>query len=296
MASEVKLFGHHFKRWQVATVGIGGALVTYLIWRQHKAGAAGSSAASDPNQVDPVTGLTDAQDIAQYGSVAAADAAMSPGAGTGTASYGYGSVGGGSSYGPVGSYGTTLGVTSGGGYASNAAWAQAVETGLVDIGYTSTDTASAVGRYLGGLSLTPDQQNIINVALAEYGPPPSGALPIIAAAQGTATSGSTTTTTTGGTTTSGTTSSGGGSAPAQTSTVSGGRILSLTTNDAVIAWTPHGPATSWNVTRVGPGGTITNHVTIPQATYSGLASGHNYEVTIQPLPAGQPGKIDFKTK
>jgi hypothetical protein len=98
-----------------------------------------------------------------------------------------------------------------------------------------------------------------------------------------------------------TSGSGGGVTTAAPPRVLNGRIVSLTSHGAVIAWDGPG-ATSWAVTRTGPGSPngITNIVHVPQAVYSGLASGHNYEIRIQPLvngqPAGSPGGIDFKTK
>src|SRR5581483_5799833 len=79
MAGEIKLFGHQFKTWQVWTVGIGGGLATWYVIRQRQANAAAAATSAADSTVDPVTGLTDAQDIAQYGSVAAADAAYSGG-------------------------------------------------------------------------------------------------------------------------------------------------------------------------------------------------------------------------
>jgi hypothetical protein len=313
MAGTVKLFGHSFKTWQVWAVGIGGTGVAAFIYIKHRQNAAAASTASgtgatvtDPatgtaypaDGTDPLTGMTYSAEISEYGSVSAAEQAASQGASPGAADYGYGSSLGGTSYGPVGDYGTTLGVTSGTGYASNADWAQAVESGLTDIGYTSTDTASAVGRYLGGLSLTPDQQNIISVALAEYGPPPTGSYSIIAApATTTAASGSTTAA--ASTAATGTTAATAPKAATatQASTVSAGHAVSVGNNAAVIAWSHAGPATSWKLTISGPGA-INGHtatVGIAQGSYTGLEAGHTYDVTVQPLPTGTPGVITFKT-
>lgn len=301
----VKLFGHQFKTWQVWAVGIGGAGVSYFVWRQHQAAAAAAASASNADTTtDPITGMTDAQDIAEYGSVAAADAAYQSGAGYDTS--GYGSLSGyGTTYGPVGSLDTTLGYTSGSGYASNSDWDQAATSGLTSIGYSETDVASALGRYLAGLSLTPDQQNIVQVALAEYGNPPGGAPPIVAApATGTATSGDTTTTTAAGTTTTGTASSSTGSsssASTATSTVSGGHVVSVNNNEAVVAWSHSGPAAQWHLVITGPGA-INGHtatVGIPQGSYSGLEAGHTYDVQVTPWAngkaAGPSGVITFKT-
>lgn len=314
--AEIKIAGHSYKRWQVAAVAIGGGGIgIYIYLRRKQAAASGSSTAtgtdpvtglpySEDSMIDPLTGQSYLAEAQQYGSVSAAEAALSSGA------YQGGGLGGAStSYGPVGSYGTTLGVTSGSGYATNADWAQAVESGLTGIGYTATDTAAAVGRYLGGLSLTPDQANIVQVALAEFGPPPSGSYSIIAApATGTATSGdagSTTAGTSGGST--GTGASGSGSTDAGstggsssggggTSSISYAYTISNAGGNVEIGWEPVGPATSWNVTRTGPGGTVTNHVSgSPRAYYENLARGHNFEIRIQPLPTGSVGGYDFKT-
>lgn len=302
MAKDIKIGGHEFKQWQVWTVGIGGIGVTYLVWRAHKSAAASSSTAAadmvtDPvtgqsypaSSVDPDTGLTYSAEISEYGSVAAAEAAGGSGAGVDTS--GYGSISG---------YGTTLGAlggenlsgaigTTSGTYATNAEWSQAVESGLADIGYSPEDIAAAVGRYLGGLSLTPDQQNIIQVALAEFDPPPVGTFSIIAApATGTATTGNTTVPA-GGTTTT-----------AAAPTLSGGHVVSVTSSEAVVAWTGTG-ATSWRLTISGPGainGKVST-VTKPEGTYGGLEAGHTYDVTIQPLvngkAAGKTGVITIDT-
>jgi hypothetical protein len=102
--------------------------------------------------------------------------------------------------------------------------------------------------------------------------------------------------------TSGSSSSGGGTstATATAPTVSGGHVVSVNNNRAVVAWTGTG-ASQWKVQIVGPGA-INGHtatVGIPQASYSGLEAGHTYTVTVQPLvggrPAGTPGQIVLKT-
>lgn len=108
-----------------------------------------------------------------------------------------------------------------------------------------------------------------------------------------------------GTGTSTGTDSGGGTATATQEApapyVTNERILSLTNVRATVAWDGPG-ASQWDVVRVGPGSPngITNRVYAPVAVYSGLASGHNYEIRIYPVVngqrAGSPGGIDFKTK
>jgi len=108
--------------------------------------------------------------------------------------------------------------------------------------------------------------------------------------------------TSGSSTSSGSSSSGGGGTSTATAapTVSGGHVVSVNNNRAVVAWTGSG-ASQWKVQIVGPGA-INGHtstVGIPQASYSGLEAGHTYTVTVQPLvggkPDGTPGQIVFKT-
>lgn len=328
--SEIKILGHKFSKGEAVAVGAGGLVVIYFVWKQHKASTPGSAASIDPvtglptsedDQIDPLTGSAYLAEAQQYGSVSAAEQAY---AGEASVDYGSSYSGGG---GVAGSSATPLvyaNEVQGTTYASNAAWSQAVEAGLSDIGYSSTDIAAALGRYLGSLSETPDQASIVDAAIAEYGDPPVGTFTVIMAPATTSTtSGNTgtgtstdtgTTTTTTGSGSGGTTSTGGGStstgssgsatsnpvsanpAPA-TSSTSGGHVVSVNNNDAVIAWTPHGPAKQWRTTIVGPG-PINGHTSVdgvPQATYSGLSAGHNYEVTVQPLPTGTSGVIHILT-
>lgn len=318
MGGTVKIAGHQFKTWQVGVVGVGGAVVTYLVWRAHASAAAGSATGS-ANAIDPATGLPVSQDnvpdpltgegylaeAQQYGSVSAAEAAASSGASYNTSGYGYGAVGG-TSAGVIGDYGTTLGVTSGTGYASNADWDQAVTAGLSSIGYSASDVSSAIGRYLGGLSLTADQQNIVSTAIGEYGPPPVGSFSIIAApATGTATSGDTTTTTGTGTTTTtgtgtGTGSTSSGSTAGVTATVSGGHVISHNNNDVEVGWTGHN-AVKYKVTLTFEGSENgrSNTITGTTASYSGLPSKHTGHVTVTPYnaagAAGPSGTIDIST-
>lgn len=314
--ADISILGHKFSKGEAVAVGAGGLVVIYFVWKQHQASSASSaSSAIDPltglptsqdNAVDPLTQQTYLAEAQQYGSVAAAEAAYQS-----QQSADYSGVYG-SGYGSYGAYGSTAtplvpsNDVQSATYASNAAWAQAVEAGLTDIGYSSTDVAAALGRYLGNLSETSTQATIVQSALAEYGPPPVGSYQVILApttttttsgntGTGTSTDTGTTTTTSTGSTSGSTSGSTGSTASA--STVSGGHVVSVNNNDAVIAWTPHGPATSWKLTITGPGA-INGHTgttTIPQGSYSGLEAGHNYEVTVQPLPSGQSGVITFKT-
>lgn len=59
------------------------------------------------------------------------------------------------------------------GFTSNAAWAQAYEEYAVNnIQSSSTVVAAALGKYLTGQPLTPDQLSIVEQAIAFEGPPP----------------------------------------------------------------------------------------------------------------------------
>ena len=271
------------KTWQkVAIIGGGlgiAGLGYYEVKKKNAASAttAGNATASNGQTVtdpstgdvypaaadDPATGQTYAMEISEYGSVAAAETALASEDVSG--------------YNSVAAVDETPVSAAGTGYSSNAAWSQAVTSGLTDIGYSSTDIATALGLYLAGKALSPDQQTIVYDALAEYGPPPVGTYGVIAAPNtvtGTATSGSTV-----------------------TSSTSGGHVVSRSNNDAVVAWTPHGPATQWRTTITGPG-PINGHVgttSIPQASFSGLEAGHTYDVKVQPLPSGTPGTITLVT-
>lgn len=215
-------------------VAAGGVVVIYYAYRQHK-NAQASTSSTSPSSIDPVTGLPYSQDTQidpltgmaylaeaqQYGSVSAAESAVA-----GQSAIDYSSAYG-SSYGPVGTSSTgstVLGTTGSGGYASNAAWAQAVTAGLTAIGYTSTDVSAALGMYLGSLPLSTladgvSAASIVQAAVAEYGPPPVGSYVMIPATPsgqtstgsgntgtGTSDTGSYTGTTSTGTTSTGTTS------------------------------------------------------------------------------------------
>ena len=154
---------------------------------------------SQDSQVDPLTGQTYLAEAQQYGSVSAAEQAVAASSSLDYSSAygtGYGAVGT-SSAAPLVTANTTQATT----YASNSAWAQAVEAGLSTIGYSSTDIAAALGRYLGSLSETPDQASIVGAALAEFGPPPVGSYQIILASSTTTAAAGTTSTGTTGTTT-----------------------------------------------------------------------------------------------
>lgn len=244
--------------WAAAAVGIW----WYFQRQQSKSGSQAPNQQTDPagniGSIDPATGYV-------YGTPEDTAALAANNAGT---------TGSGSS----GTNATTGAQT----YADNNSWGIAAVNYLVGRGIDATVANSAISAYLGSQPLTTSQQADVNLAIQVLGAPPSLPSP----AQ------TTPVTTPGGGNTGGGGSGGGGN---QTSTVSNGGVVTVSNNEAVISWDHQGPATQWRVSRVGPGGTQVNTVSIPQATYKGLSAGHNYEVTVQPLPTGQPGVIHFKT-
>lgn len=99
----------------------------------------------------------------------------------------------------------------------------------------------------------------------------------------------------------GSTSSGSTSSGSKPAAPSGGHVISVNNTGAHIGWNANG-ATKWSVKLTGPGklNGFTNTVTSPQATYSGLESGHTYTATVTPLSAtgtpGPSGQVIFVTK
>ena len=296
--------------WGKVAIGVGSAGVVYYAYKQHQNAKASSTATdiTDPatgtsystTAVDPQTGLTYGSEIPQYGSVAAAEAAYGYGTGTATGAQGSGSL-------PVSANASgVLGTTSG--FGSNAAWTQAAEAGLSQIGFDPTTVADALGAYLNNQSLTPTQVGIVNDAISEFGLPPTGSFTTPTATSPNPTTNSDTTTPSGNTTpvdttpvTTPTPPPVTTATPPQTSSVSNGHVVAVSTNTATIGWSASGPATQWKLVITGPGA-INGHVgitNVTQGVYGGLESGHNYEVSVQPLvngqPSGSPGKIDFKT-
>lgn len=208
----VKIFGHTISTPAAVAIAGGSAIAIWFAYKQHKdseAAAAGSSSSSiDPvtglpysqdNQIDPLTGMTYLAEAQEYGSVSAAEQAVAGEAAdeTSTADETGSDL---SDLSGVGT-GTVSTDVSGGAYASNAAWAQAVTAGLSNIGYTSTDVSAALGMYLGGLPLSTladgvSSASIVEAAIAEYGPPPVGSFTITLPSTTTTTTPPPTTTTT----------------------------------------------------------------------------------------------------
>lgn len=185
---DLTIAGHKISKvWLIG--GAAGGVIVFVIIRRARSGGAGTSSAdqsgTDPltglpysmdNEVDPATGLTYLEEAQQYGSVAAAQAAVSGtvepgGTGDGGVIDTGGSAGGGTSS------------TSGSGFTTNAQWAQAVTTGLVSLGYSAQDVSSALGLYfqsqpLGTASDGTSYLAIVQAAVAEFGAPPVGSYPI----------------------------------------------------------------------------------------------------------------------
>lgn len=244
----MNIAGHKINNWWLIGGGAGLVLVIYLYRKGSSSSgsstAANSSSAIDPltglpysedNQVDPLTGMTYLAEAQEYGSVSAAEAAVSSGSA-------YGSSGGGSAYSGTAGYptlnaygNTTVNGTS---YATNAAWAQAVTTGLVSLGYSAADVSAALGLFFAGqpLGIAPDgvsYATIVQAAEAEFGLPPQGTYQIIAAPTG-----STTASGTGGGTTTGT-----GTGTGTTGTGTGTGTTGTGTGGGTYTGTPAPPVT-----------------------------------------------------
>jgi hypothetical protein len=269
-------------------IGVGGVIV--LIYYQSKKNAAAAAstaaAATGPNATDPNAGAgyyggggsyaTGLQSSASYPWDGTYNNTSDPYSMDSATGQTYGTEG---YSGSVSSY---SGGTSGPPFSTNAQWSQYVLSY-----YSGSDNlqalTDAIGLYLNGGTVSAAQQGLINDATAIGGTPPvagpNGYPPSIRTAGSTA----------GGT---------GVTGGAPVASVSGGHVISVNNNDAVVAWSGTG-ATSYSVTRTGPGGTVTNTTSVPQAAYSGLAAGHNYSVRVQPLvngkPSGKAGIIDFQT-
>ena len=321
----VKIFGHSFSTPAAVAVGGGSLVAVYFAYKQHKASSA-SASATDPTAIDPVTGLPYSQDnqidpltgmaylaeAQQYGSVSAAEQATA-GEASASLSSAYGSSPYETGSGVVGSSGTTS--ISSGGYASNAAWAQAVTAGLTALGYTSTDISAALGMYLGGLPLTdlPDGQSaasIVEAALAEYGPPPVGSFTAVMPSTGSTGSGSTGSGTTDGGVTTGPTGT-VTTTPAvittgPTGTVTTGPTGTVTTTPAVITVAPTGFRVvsvtngdnvnlAWNAVKGATGYVIAYGPTSGSQEYKqGVGGGGTTEATVPGVGAGTAGKHYFE--
>lgn len=187
------------KTQRYASIGGASAIGLYMVYHHHKStgswnpwssatsttAANGTATASgtDPvtglpysqdYQIDPLTNLGYLAEAQQYGSIAAAESAVS--------AYGLSSNTG-SGVGVQPATGSQTGTTNTGvgnaPYTSNQAWAQAATAGLADIGYSETDVATALGDYLTETPVTNAQAQLIHTAIAEYGNPPVGTFQVI---------------------------------------------------------------------------------------------------------------------
>ena len=196
----MKIGGKNISNWWL----IGGAIgvgAVYLIVKKGGLGGSGSSTAagsqvdpvtglpaSEDNTIDPITGMTYLAEAQQYGSVQAAEQAVSSGQGLYGASGGTSALDSGFPTGFAGLGGTSTNPAPGT-YQTNAQWAQAVTAGLSDLGYNSTDVAAALGLYFQNhpLGVAPDGASylsIVQAAVAEFGPPPVGSFQITGAQPG----------------------------------------------------------------------------------------------------------------
>lgn len=283
----------NMKPWQRNTAIIGAAAIGgYFVYSHHKKTgswnpwSAGTNATSsggsginpitglsysDDNATDPITGEPYLSEAQQYGSVAAAEAAVS--------AYGQSTAtGSGIPVNPAspassGSINTPVGTSI---YTSNAAWSQAATAGLVSIGYDGPTIAAALGAYLTQTPLDPDQIKIVNTAIAEYGPAPIGSLQVIPKPA----------------------SGPGQNIPVTAPTVSGGHVISVTKSSGRVGWTGNN-AVKYICTLTGPGGDKTQTVTSPSVEFTNLQPSHNYSVQVLPFnssgTAGLTGHVDFQT-
>lgn len=175
-------------------------------------------------------------------------------------------------------------------YADNNTWGIAAVNYLVGLGIDATTANQAITLYLASQPLTSAQQGDVNLAIQSLGAPPSLPGPITPNPAPVTTTGSGGTTTTGGG--SGSTGSGGSPSTAGQASTSGGRVVSVNNNDAVVAWTGHN-ASSYKVVINGPGfPNKTTTQTATTASFSGLQAGHDYVVTLTPYnSAGQAGVV-----
>lgn len=181
MADTVNIGGKKIPQW-VVWGGAGVAVVAGVLYYKNKqnASSTANSSAIDPvtglpysedSTVDPLTGMTYLAEAQQYGSVAAAESAVSSGSstlGSGYSGSGYSSSG--LAYGnPTSNVTSPTGTT----FTSNAQWGQSAIAALEQLGYSSSDASTAIGVYLAGMTLTTTQAQLVQVAIGELGEPPS---------------------------------------------------------------------------------------------------------------------------
>lgn len=157
----MNIAGKNVPNWAVYG-GAGVVVVGGVLWYRKRSGGSSSAAgaaATDPNAIDPSTGVPYADEVA----------GVAPG----------GFSGSGLAFGtPTSDFtGTTPTGTT---FTTNAQWVQAATAGLTALGYNGSDVGAALGLYLLGMPLSADQVTIVQTAVAEFGPPPVGQFAIIA--------------------------------------------------------------------------------------------------------------------
>lgn len=266
----MKIGGREIPNWAVYG-GVGVAVVGGVLWwRNHSASsstaAAATTAATDPNLIDPATGIPYADESA--GAINSAGGLSGLGFGFPTSDI----------------TGSTL--SAGTSFTTNAQWSQAVEAGLTGLGYDAQAVGSAIGKFLLNQPLTSDQVTIVQTAVAEYGPPPVGTFAIIAG--GTAPppppGGGTTTPPPGG---------GGGTTTRLGAPV--GVHLTIDGKTGVrLQWGAVSGATGYVAqckqgSDNGPTVNGPNQTAGPQADFGNLKPGTHYTALIWPSSAASPG-------
>jgi hypothetical protein len=271
---------------QLAIVGVGGAVTVFLVFKHMQASSSAasntsaSSGATD-GSIDPATGYA-------YGSPEdqAALAEQQSGGISGVGA----SDGLDSEYYPATATTSTSPQT-------NSQWAQTAQQDLVNIGYDPETVAGAIGAYLGGIALTPTQVGIVQVALAEAGPPPTGSYSIIT--QGTTGGGTTGSTSTGSTSTG--TSTGTTSAYI-TATPANLKVVSLNATSVQLQFSPVTGATGYGVETYDSAGNVVNGPFTTQNTIAnvgGLKTKTTYHTNVWADPAktgGPHSSVTFTTK
>jgi len=308
----VRIAGREIPRWVAIASAIGGLVAVYFAYRQYENSKTASAASTNPSAIDPVTGLPYSEDSTidpltgmaylaeaqEYGSVSAAEQAVSA-ENASTLSSEYSTAG---STGDLGTTGTTSGTVTtevpASGYTTNAQWVAAATAGLEALGYSASDVNAALSAYLANLPETATQAGITQTALNEYGPPPVGSYTIVMA--------SSTTTASAGSTAAGSTAN--GSTPSVIDVApSGFRVVNVTGGDNVnLAWNPVKGATGY-VIAYGPtsgsqeykqevGGGNTSAATVA-GVGGGTAGKHYFELWATPAPANGPhaGPIEATT-
>src|SRR5487761_148930 len=327
MADTISVGGKKVSKW-IVYGGVGVVVVGGILYFKNKnssssSGTSASQSGTDPvtglpytqdSQIDPATGMTYLAEAQQYGSVSAAEAAVS-------ANYGGGGVYGGSGYGGTGTsgysgtgygYPTYSATGTTGQYATNADWAQAVTAALPGItGDSQTDVAAAVAHYLAALPLTATQVNDIQVALAEFGPPPVGSFSVISQGSG---SGTTSTGSSGSSTGSSGSSSGSSAGGPISAAPTGLHVVRVNGLQITVGWDPvkvpsgRGPLAGYPVASgqtpndtpyqqsVGPGTTEATVTFNSGPGAHGLT--HYFVVWARPASPGGPhaGPVSAKTQ